>query len=266
MFILLVGPKGSGKSHIGRILERRLGVAFFQVVEPLRTAAVAAARQAHDHVCVETTGASEEILTGLRALAPRTATLIVTVTAPLDVSAAAPLQPDVAIADVDIDELEIVALFAPLLRGGSARDLDDLAARFVAGTVPRAEWTHLTHLAVGSWHVHRYGPVEALARLRSGIRSLNDRHGTPNTDASGYHETITRAYVTLLAGFLPRFPAETPLAERVAGLFDSPLADKDVLLKCYGRERLMSAASRAGWTEPDLAPLDTILLGRETAS
>lgn len=34
MFVLLVGPKGSGKSHIGRVLERRLGVHFFHV-EPL---------------------------------------------------------------------------------------------------------------------------------------------------------------------------------------------------------------------------------------
>src|SRR5688572_13495016 len=34
MFVILVGAKGSGKSHIGRILEARLGVHFFHV-EPL---------------------------------------------------------------------------------------------------------------------------------------------------------------------------------------------------------------------------------------
>jgi shikimate kinase len=34
MLVLLVGPKGSGKSHIGRILEQQLGVSFFHV-EPL---------------------------------------------------------------------------------------------------------------------------------------------------------------------------------------------------------------------------------------
>jgi shikimate kinase len=37
MFIVLVGPKGSGKSHIGRTLERELGVLFFHV-EPVRPA------------------------------------------------------------------------------------------------------------------------------------------------------------------------------------------------------------------------------------
>ncbi len=34
MLILLIGPKGSGKSHIGRILEARFGAHFFHV-EPL---------------------------------------------------------------------------------------------------------------------------------------------------------------------------------------------------------------------------------------
>jgi shikimate kinase len=34
MLVLLVGPKGSSKSHIGRILEQHFGVSFFHV-EPL---------------------------------------------------------------------------------------------------------------------------------------------------------------------------------------------------------------------------------------
>ena len=34
MLVILVGPKGSGKSHLGRLLERRFGIHFFHV-EPL---------------------------------------------------------------------------------------------------------------------------------------------------------------------------------------------------------------------------------------
>jgi hypothetical protein len=63
--------------------------------------------------------------------------------------------------------------------------LDDLVARFIAGTIPHAEWTHVAHLTVGTWHVHRYGPEEALVRLRVGIRALNDAHGTPNSATRG---------------------------------------------------------------------------------
>lgn len=83
-------------------------------------------------------------------------------------------------------------------------DVEALASRFADGSLPKAEWTHEAHLLVGLWHVERYGTSEALERLRTGIRRLNDRHGTPNTSLSGYHETITRAYVTSLAKHLSR--------------------------------------------------------------
>lgn len=104
MFILLIGPKGSGKSHIGRLLDDRLGVHFFHV-EPLwlryHAECSAAGREPsvaegitrihpllagalgkHAHVAVETTGASPEILDALLSLRPRSETLIARVTAP----------------------------------------------------------------------------------------------------------------------------------------------------------------------------------------
>ncbi len=137
----------------------------------------------------------------------------------------------------------------------SAAALENLAARFASATIPKTEWTHRTHLAVGMWHVRRYGPEEALERLRTGIRRLNDAHGTPNSDTHGYHETVTRAYVLLLADFLAAGPPDTPLAERLQALLASPLAAKDVLFTYYSRQRLQSAQARARWEEPDLAPL-----------
>ena len=134
-------------------------------------------------------------------------------------------------------------------------DLGDFAARFVGCTLPRDEWTHAAHLVVGAWHVHRYGPDEALKRLRTGIRRLNDSHGTVNSATSGYHETVTAAYVRLLAAFLEACPAGMPLEKRIERLVSSPLADKNVLLAFYARDTLMSARARAEWIEPDTAPL-----------
>ena len=133
--------------------------------------------------------------------------------------------------------------------------LDDLAAQFLAATLPRAQWTHEAHLRVGTWHVERFGAAEALPRLRAAIRRLNDAHGTANTPTGGYHETITAAYVTLLAAFLAAAGADLPLEARVERLLAGPLADRSLLLRFWSRETLMSPAARAGWVAPDLTPL-----------
>jgi hypothetical protein len=135
-------------------------------------------------------------------------------------------------------------------------DVVELAGRFERSAVPKSEWTHQAHLAVGLWHVDRYGPDEALTRLRSGIRRLNESHGGVNTATDGYHETITRAYVVLLHQFLRSCPGEMPLDERVTRLLDSPLAERNVLFRFYGRETLLSTRARAEWVEPDSARLD----------
>jgi hypothetical protein len=136
----------------------------------------------------------------------------------------------------------------------TAEELDDLVARFQSRTLPKSEWTHEAHLAVGTWHVHRLGPDEALLRLRSGIRLLNDSHGTPNTDSSGYHETITRAYVILLAAFIAERDGR-PAAYCAQALLASPLAVRDALLTYYSKDLLMSVQARLEWVEPDQCPL-----------
>lgn len=136
-------------------------------------------------------------------------------------------------------------------------ELDDLVTRFHARTLPKNGWTHLAHLAVGTWHVHRHGPEHALESLRTGITRLNEAHGTVNDEAGGYHETITRAYVHLLSAFLSTHP-DRAVAECVQALLVSPLAAKTALFRYYSQERLLSVAARKGWVEPDIEPLSII--------
>ncbi len=134
-------------------------------------------------------------------------------------------------------------------------DLWTLAVRFETGAIPATEWTHETHLTVGAWHVVRFGPDGALERLRTGIRRLNAAHGTVDSDTRGYHETITRAYVRLIAAFLRARPAGEGLVGSVAALLGSPLAARDVLTRHYSRPLLFSVTARRGWVEPDLEPV-----------
>jgi hypothetical protein len=132
--------------------------------------------------------------------------------------------------------------------------LDDLAAAFCDGTLPRTAWTHEAHLRMGAWHVHHHGPEAALPLLRARIRALNERHGTVIGATSGYHEAITAAYVRLIAAFLVA-DAGPDLAARVAALLASPLAERSALFRYWSRERLLSPEARAAWLDPDLAPL-----------
>jgi adenylate kinase family enzyme len=135
-------------------------------------------------------------------------------------------------------------------------DAIGLGPRFEACTIPAKAWTHAAHLTVGLWHVERYGHEDALARLRAGIRRLNESHGGVNNETRGYHETITAAYVTLLAQFLDRREDAESLGDLVTRLLEGPLAARDMLFRFYSRDRLMSTQARATWIEPDLRAID----------
>jgi len=138
----------------------------------------------------------------------------------------------------------------------SGTPLEALAAAFRARTIPHAEWTHTAHLRVGAWHVQRYGADKALAMLRIGIQRLNEAHGTPNSPTSGYHETITVAYVRLIADFLAACADDEPLERRVERMIAGPLGDRAVLLGFWSQPLLMSERARREWVPPDLAPLE----------
>lgn len=141
----------------------------------------------------------------------------------------------------------------------SAFDPDDLARRFRHRDIPHNEWTHQAHLIVGLWHVHRYEAHAALEQLRTGIRALNDSHGTVNSDDSGYHETITRAYVCLLSHFIRSMPRGLSVDECAKRLLTSELAHSGLLLHYYTKGHLMSKRARGEWVEPDLCPLPELV-------
>ena len=125
---------------------------------------------------------------------------------------------------------------------------------FRAKTLPAARWTHQAHLAVGLWHVRRFGEAESRSLLRDGIRAYNEASGTPNSDTRGYHETVTMYYVWSAARFL-----ETTRAHRLVDLVNSYVesrhGSKDGIFVFWSRDLLLSTPARRDWVEPDLAPL-----------
>lgn len=135
-------------------------------------------------------------------------------------------------------------------------DTPALIARFEDGTLPKEQWTHHAHLSVGLWYASRLDFEDALVAVRDGILRLNAVHGVPTTPSRGYHETITRFYLRVLCDYVareePRPPGEW--AVRVRRLL-ARYGDRELPLRHYTRDRLMSPQARFGWVEPDLRPL-----------
>lgn len=138
----------------------------------------------------------------------------------------------------------------------SAAARPHIVAQFEAGTLPKEEWTHQAHLSVGLWYASHLPYEQALVVVREGILRLNAAHGVPTTATRGYHETITRFYLRVLCDYVANEEGSAvgDWAGRVARLL-SRYGDRELPLRHYTKDRLMSPEARFGWVEPDLLPL-----------
>jgi hypothetical protein len=130
-------------------------------------------------------------------------------------------------------------------------ETERIARGLIDRTLPKVEWTHQAHLRAGLWHVIQHGPIGALDLLRARISSYNESVGTANTDTSGYHETLTRFYVTVIDRFLStadRSADMDALAQQLIALH----GDRRLPLHHYSESRLFSPVARRSWVEPDL--------------
>ncbi|AYV49140.1 hypothetical protein CFHF_12465 [Caulobacter flavus] len=137
----------------------------------------------------------------------------------------------------------------------STDDVARLAERLLDRSLPKAEWTHAAHLTATLRLVRTRD--QGLERDLPGIiRAYNEAVGGVNDDKSGYHETITQAYLAAIRAFAAALPAGTDDGAAAARLLATPLGDKAWPLAFWSRERLFSAEARRGWVDPDLAPLE----------
>ena len=132
-------------------------------------------------------------------------------------------------------------------------DIDRIGRSMEARTLPKCEWTHAAHFAAAMWVLTRANLV-AERDLPAVIRGYNEATGTPNTDTTGYHETITLASIRVARAYLAN-GSHSGRAEVLRELLASPFGRSDWLLAYYSRDRLFSVEARRRWVEPDLSPL-----------
>jgi len=137
----------------------------------------------------------------------------------------------------------------------SDAEIERVGLGLLGRSLPKAEWTHAAHFAAALWLLRHRPDIDPFAQMPGFIRAYNEAVGGVNSDAEGYHETITQASLRAAESFLASCPASEPLYEVVRRLMASPYGRSDWLLQYWSKARLFSVEARRSWVEPDLAPL-----------
>lgn len=116
---------------------------------------------------------------------------------------------------------------------------------------------HRDHLRATFLYLRQFGEAQTRERLGSAIL----RFATAKGAAGKYHETITLAWIRLMAAALDNKLDNKPDNKD----FDATLAqhpellDKNLLDRYYSTAVLQSPEARAHWVEPDKARLQSLI-------
>ena len=131
----------------------------------------------------------------------------------------------------------------------SDKEIETLVKRFENKTLPKSEWTHQAHLAVGLYYLHHHTIHESLCIMKARIITYNESVGGVNSATEGYHETLTVFWLSILDNYLKENKRET-LCETCNEFFASKFFSKDLPLQYYDKEKLFSVEARSTWVEP----------------
>jgi hypothetical protein len=120
---------------------------------------------------------------------------------------------------------------------------------FEDGTLPKEEFSHGQHVRLAWLYLGRHDFADAARRVVDGIRRFAALHGATGL----YHETITQAWLRLIAAGRRR----TPEAVSFAGFLEAnpQLKTKGALDPYYEPATLGSDEARASFVPPDRSPL-----------
>jgi hypothetical protein len=132
---------------------------------------------------------------------------------------------------------------------------DALWEAFSTRSLGHAQWDHRAHLRIAWMHLARFPLFEAHLRMRAGIVLLNSVHGLVESSARGYFETLTFAWLVLVAEARLGSTAATSLAFLEA---HPALLARDAPLRFYSREALASPRARSVLVPPDREPFPAL--------
>ena len=127
---------------------------------------------------------------------------------------------------------------------------------FTTGTLAPAEFDHTAHIRAACLLLQSQPFLEACIAMRDGLRRIAAKAGKPQL----YHETITVAFMAIVAGMLAEGAGDwqTLVATR------RELFDRTLLSGYYTPELLASTKARSHFVLPDRMP-ERALAQDETA-
>jgi len=135
----------------------------------------------------------------------------------------------------------------------SDAEIEHIGRGLLDCSLPKIEWSHAAHFAAAFWLLQRpHAP--AVRDMPVLIRAYNVATSVPNTDSSGYHETITLGSLRVARAWLAKRPGMA-LHEALSALLESEYGRSDWPLTYWSRSVLFSVAARRAWVEPDLRAL-----------
>lgn len=120
-------------------------------------------------------------------------------------------------------------------------------------TLPFAEWCHAAHIRMAWIYLTRHGFDGALARARRGIQAYNKANHVVDAPLSGYHETITQAWLRVVGATMR---GQDPCATSMEFLDAQPhLRVRTLLRVFYSKARILSPDAKSTFVRPDLTAL-----------
>jgi hypothetical protein len=159
--------------------------------------------------------------------------------------------------DVSIlhDALEHACSHTPCLRAEypflvSEEASDDFVHRWESGRLRKTEWTHGAHVGAAAYYAFDLEAEALFERMKAGIIYHNESVGTANTEANGYHETLTRFWAGTVGEFVRtgRFSTRFEAVKHATRLFGE---DRDRHRLYYSFDVARDRRARREWIKPD---------------
>lgn len=133
-------------------------------------------------------------------------------------------------------------------------ELTALVRAFETCEISREAWDHAGHIAVALVYATEFGEDSGTERMRSALLHFAKVNNIVPSPGRGYHETLTRFWMRMVAVVASELDACEPLFARANAAIER-LADKNVAKCYYSSGLLASDEARNGFVTPDLAEL-----------